>query len=110
MHLDTPTKINKYGNCPCCKSSWDGGSIAEYLIERKREGVKYWADKPDGVIRSIVKDDYGSEHARYSRMEISDKNAKCPDCKHLFPLATTTIDESFQRVEVKKNAKTKVGC
>ena len=97
MHRDTPTKINKYGNCPCCGKSWDGGSIAEHLINLKKEGIMYWAGKPDGVILSIVKDDYGSQYARYSRLKITETQAECPDCKHIFPLPTTTIDESYTK-------------
>jgi hypothetical protein len=96
MHLDTPTKINKYGNCPCCEKSWDGGSIAEYLFQQKTSGVPYWAEKPDHIILEIVKDDYGSQYARYSRLEITSDAVKCPDCKHIFPIATTTIDHSHR--------------
>ena len=87
MHRDTPQKINKHGDCPVCSHSWDGGSIAEHLIQQKSSGVAYWADKSEGLIREIVKDDFGSADARYSKLIMATDNseAKCPDCNHIFP-------------------------
>jgi len=77
-------KINKHGSCPFCSHSWDGGSIAEHLIEQKASGNLYLADKSEDLIREIVKDDYGSEDARYSKLKINNQ-AECSICNHVFP-------------------------
>jgi hypothetical protein len=78
-------KINKNDCCPICSYNWDGGSIAEILIKQKIDGNLYLSDKSDDIIRAIVKDDFGSENARFSKLKISDNGeAECPGCLHKF--------------------------
>jgi hypothetical protein len=120
MHTEQ-NKINKHGDCPVCSHSWDGGSIAEHLIQQKASGVIYWADKSDDLIREIVKDDFGSKDARYSRLIMSTDNseAKCPDCNHIFPkpvFVSNDLSYTFfntrviKREEVHITTKGKMGC
>ncbi len=78
-------KLDKLGNCPKCNKSWDGGYFADIFINQKNNGNIYWKDKPDELIREIVKDDYGSEDAKKSTIiMINDKDAICPHCDYLF--------------------------
>ena len=109
MYHSTPQKINKHGDCPVCSHSWDGGSIAEHLIEQKCSGNPYWKDKSGDLIREIVKDDFGSANARYSKLIMATDNseAKCPDCNHIFP---NPVFVSKKREQVNITTKGKMGC
>jgi hypothetical protein len=93
--MSSQSNLKKHGLCPNCSFNWDGGSIAEQLIQKKASGVSYLADKSEDLIHDIVKDDFGSEDARYSLLVVKDGGLKCPNCEHYFPQISFSADKSY---------------
>jgi hypothetical protein len=77
-------KIDRIGNCPACNASWDAGSIFETL--RPQE---WCAKMSDAELRDYVREHYGEESARFSRLIGIEVRGvydgvllwECPDCQ-----------------------------
>lgn len=76
--------LDDNGNCPVCNASWDGGAFFDIL--RKDP---YYVGKTDDELRATIKEGWGDENARASRLigvEIRGKYDgvsmwECPDCR-----------------------------
>lgn len=81
-------KIDKYGNCPVCSVSWDGGPIVDTFLDQKKKG--HWANYTEEQIIQYVKESYSDPH-RWTELIYINKQGEedtwmCPNCECEFTL------------------------
>jgi len=81
--------IDEYGNCPVCKTSWDGGSILDTFIEQKKKG--HWPKYTEADLEEMVKSSYSFPY-RWSNLIGMENDSydgvshwMCPECECQFP-------------------------